>query len=209
MQEFLVQCLAVISSSLIAWMGVRYCMKIVHDGVGTITTWIIFEVGSTISLVTYFTGKQHSIVSSITNVADGVFIALILGTLYAKHRGETIVFSKNEKRCLRIAAGALVVWAITRTSWVGVAGFQVVMIVAYFPTFERIQRWERAGAPEPVETWSVNALVAIMGVVIAIARNDYVAMLYPMRAVVLCAVVVTLIVRCKRRNSHRNNPQAR
>jgi len=189
---------------MIAWMGIWYCVKIVREGVGTITTWMIFELGSIMSLITYFTGERHSIVSSITNVTDGVFITLILATLFAKRRGKAIVFSKNEKWCFKIAAAALIVWAATRTSWVGVAGFQAVMIVAYWPTFERIRRWEEAGAPEPIETWSINAVVAVMGVGIAIARNDYVAMLYPLRAVVLCAVVVALIARCKKRNSDRN-----
>lgn len=183
-------------------------MKIVYNKVGTITTWMIFELGAGMSLITYFTGKQHSIVSSITNVTDGFFITFILVTLFVKRRGEKIVFSANEKWCLKIAIAALIVWAITRTSWVGVAGFQIVMIVAYGPTFERIRRWEEPGAPEPSETWGVNVVAAILGVVIAVANQDYVAMLYPLRAVVLCTVVIVLIERCKKRNSHRSSIQA-
>jgi hypothetical protein len=169
---------------------------------------MIFELGSMMSLATYFAGPRHSVLSSITNVTDGFSITLILATLFVKRRGEAIIFSKNEKRCLKIAVAALVMWAATRTSWVGVAGFQVVMIVAYFPTFERIRHWEKLGAPEPFETWAVNTLAALLGVIIAIANCDYVAMLYPLRAVVLCTVVIILIKRCERKNSHRNNSQA-
>jgi len=40
-----------------------------------------------------------------------------------------------------------------------------------WPTFERIRRWEEPGAPEPSETWGVNVVAAILGVVIA-RRNQ-------------------------------------
>jgi uncharacterized membrane protein YkvI len=90
----------------------------------------------------------------------------------------------------------MVAWGITKTAWVGVAGFQVVMSVAYIPTIESLWEVKRGRAPEPVETWSVNALAALIGVVVdATGAHDYVAMLYPLRAFLLCMMVVGLVVR--------------
>jgi len=47
-----------------------------------------------------------------------------------------------------------------------------------------------------VETWATNAVAALIGVVVALVDGrDYVAMLYPLRALVLCGVIVVLVVR--------------
>jgi len=47
-----------------------------------------------------------------------------------------------------------------------------------------------------VETWATNAVAALIGVVVALVDGrDYVAMLYPLRALVLCGVIVGLVVR--------------
>jgi uncharacterized membrane protein YkvI len=99
-------------------------------------------------------------------------------------------------------------WAITQTAWIGVAGFQVVMSVAYFPTVESLWQWKPAKSPEPVETWGINAVAALIGVVIDLTgRHDYVAMLYPLRAFILCTIIVVLVLRWKRK-SMANRSQA-
>jgi uncharacterized membrane protein YkvI len=59
-----------------------------------------------------------------------------------------------------------------------------------------VWRWRVGRSPEPVETWGVNAVAALIGVVVAlVGARDYVAMLYPLRALVLCGVIVVLVVR--------------
>ena len=56
-------------------------------------------------------------------------------------------------------------------------------------------------SPEPVETWGMNAVAALIGVVLdATGRHDYVAMLYPLRAFLLCVVIVVLVVRWERKS---------
>jgi uncharacterized membrane protein YkvI len=95
-----------------------------------------------------------------------------------------------------IACITMAAWIISRTAWVGFLGFQVVMSVAYFPTIESVWQWKRGRSPEPVETWSVNAIAALMGVIIDIAgSHDYIAMLYPLRAFILCMIIVALVGR--------------
>jgi hypothetical protein len=77
------------------------------------------------------------------------------------------------------------------------------MVVAYFPTMDSILKWKYHGSPEPAETWMMNAIAASLGALVAVITGDYVAMLYPLRGTVMCIVIVILIKRCERKNSHR------
>jgi uncharacterized membrane protein YkvI len=80
-------------------------------------------------------------------------------------------------------------------------GFQVVMAVAYFPTIESVWQWKPGQSPEPVETWSINAVAALIGVVIDVTgSHDFVAMLYPLRAFILCVIIVVLVGRWEQKS---------
>jgi uncharacterized membrane protein YkvI len=75
------------------------------------------------------------------------------------------------------------------------------MSVAYFPTIESVWQWKSSRSPEPVETWSINAVAAFIGVVIDVTgSHDYVAMLYPLRAFILCMTIVVLLRRWERKS---------
>jgi len=84
----------------------------------------------------------------------------------------------------------------------GFVGFQVVMCVAYFPTIESVWQWRSlSGPPEPVETWSINAVAALIGVVIDVTgSHDYIAMLYPLRAFILCIIIAVLVRRWEQKS---------
>ena len=165
MQNIAISFAALVTASIVVWVGVRYCTKVIRRQINaTVTTWIIFEIGVVMSLATYFTSHNHSIVKAINNTSDGFVVTAVLATLLIKGRGKKITFSDNEKLCLKIAIASLVMWALTRTSWIGFAGFQVVMIVAYFPMFENLWRWEPGNPPEPADMWSITALVSAIGV---------------------------------------------
>jgi uncharacterized membrane protein YkvI len=128
-------------------------------------------------------------------------VTAILASLFIERRGARIQLTRNEKLCLVISFITLSAWAITKTPWVGFVGFQVVMSVAYFPTIESVWQWKPGRSPEPVETWSITAVAALIGVVIDVTgSHDYLAMLYPLRAFVLCVIIVMLVRRWDQKN---------
>jgi hypothetical protein len=184
-------------------VGARYCYKLIRKEIHPrIATWLIFELGVLMSLATYFTSNDHSIVKSALNVTDSAIVTIILASLFIQKRSRRISFTRNEQLSLVISCVSLVAWMMTKTSWIGFAGFQVVMSVAYFPTVENLWACRAGRAPEPVETWSINAVAALIGVVIDLtgAHHDYVAMLYPLRAFILCMTVVLLVSRWNYKN---------
>ncbi len=184
------------------WVGARYCAKLIRKETSPrIATWLIFEIGVVMSLTAYFASHEHSIVKSALNVTDGIVVTVVLGALFIVQRGGKILFTRNEQLCLVISCITLAAWAITKTAWVGFAGFQVVMVTAFFPTIESVWQWKPGKSPEPVETWSINALAALIGVIIdATGSHDYLAMLYPLRAFVLCVIIVMLVKRWEQKS---------
>ena len=182
-------------------VGVWYCAKIVGGRSSPrLATWLIFELGVVMSLVTYFASGDHSLVKAALNLTDAVVVTGIIAALLIRERGGGIRFTKNERLCLVISGITMVAWAMTRTAWIGFVGFQVVMIVAYLPTIESLWEVKRGAAPEPVEAWSVNAVAALIVVWVDVTgRHDFVAMLYPLRACLLCLLVVGLAVRWGRK----------
>ncbi len=177
------------------WVAARYCAKLIRrETFPRIATWLIFEIGVLMSLAAYFASRDHSLVKAALNVTDGIVVTVILGSLLVQQRGRKILFTKNEQLCLVIASVTVAAWIVTKTAWVGFVGFQVVMSVAYFPTIESVWQWKPGRSPEPVETWSINAIAALIGVVIDITgSHDYIAMLYPLRAFLLCMIIAALV----------------
>jgi uncharacterized membrane protein YkvI len=184
------------------WVGARYCAKLIRNEIcPRISTWLIFEIGVLMSLAAYFGSHDHSIAKAALNVTDGIVVTVILASLFRKQRRGRILFTRNEQLCLLISCITLAVWIITKTAWIGFAGFQAVMTIAYFPTIESVWKWKRDRSPEPLETWSINAVAALIGVAIDVTgRHDYLAMLYPLRAFILCMVIVVLVMRWQQKN---------
>jgi hypothetical protein len=192
---------SILGASIVAILdvcvGARYCVKLIRKkACPRIATWLIFEIGVLMSLAAYFASHEHSIVKAALNVTDGIVVTVILGSLLVEQRGRKILFTRNEQLCLVIACITMAAWIISRTAWVGFLGFQVVMSVAYFPTIESVWQWKPGRSPEPFETWSINAIAAFIGVLIDITgSHDYMAMLYPLRAFILCMIIVALVGR--------------
>ena len=201
-------CAALVVALLDVYVGARYCTKLIRkEAHPRITTWIIFEIGVLMSLAAYFTSHDHSVLNAALNLTDAVIVTVILASLLIQQRNMKIRFTSNEQLCLVISCISLVAWMMMRAAWVGFAGFQVVMSVAYLPTIESLWRWKPGPAPEPAETWSVNAVAALIGVVIDVTgiHHDDIAMLYPLRAFILCVIVVALVERWKYKNTTANS----
>ena len=195
-------CAASVVALLDICVGARYCAKLIRkQSHPRIATWLIFEIGVIMSLASYFASHDHSIVKAALNGTDGIVVTVILASLLIERRGEKVRFTRNEQLCLVISCITMAVWMITKTAWIGFVGFQVVMSIAYLPTIESVWRWKPGRSPEPIEAWSINAIAALIGVVIDVTgRRDYVAMLYPLRAFILCVIIVVLVGRWKQNN---------
>ncbi len=191
---------AMASASLILFMGGAYCLKIARgEAHPPIATWIIFEIGVIMSLVTYLSAPSHDLVRNVANTTDCLAVTFILGTLIVKNRKEGIRFHPNEWICLAISAATFIAWLEVHMPLVGVGGFQVVMTVAYYPTYRRLWTWKRPGTPEPPSIWTAEMAAAILGIYVAASGHDLLATLYPIRAMMMCSTVLVFIWILKRK----------
>lgn len=184
------------------YVGAHYCRKIIcREIFPRIATWLIFEIGVVMSLASYFAGNDRSLVKAALNAADSVQVTVILIAMLIEQKGRKIRFTRNELVSLGLSSVAAVVWMITKRGWMGFIGFQSVMCLAYLPTIESLCCWKSGPPPEPIEKWGVNVIIALFGTLVDITgRHDYLAMVYPLRALILCVVVVVLITRWERRS---------
>ena len=183
--------------SLVFYVGVRYCIKLLRGEISPrIATWLIFEVGVAMSLASYLAGKNHSLTKAALNAADCIQVTVILLTLLIQQNGRKIQFTQNECLSLWISGIATAAWMVTKTGWIGFVGFQSVMSLAYLPTLENLWHWKPGASPEPMEKWGINILIALLGLLVDLTgRHDYLAMVYPLRALILCVLVAVLIFR--------------
>jgi uncharacterized membrane protein YkvI len=187
---------------LVFYVGTRYCMKLIRKEISPrLATWLIFEIGVVMSLASYLAGNDHSLTKDALNAADSLQVTVILFTLVIEQWGRKIQFTRNELVSLGISCVAALAWMVTKTGWIGFIGFQLVMSVAYLPTIESLWRWKLGPSPEPMEKWGINVIIALIGVVVDITgRHDYLAMVYPLRALILCVAVVLLITRWEQKS---------
>jgi hypothetical protein len=183
------------------YVGGRYCARIIRKEIAPrLATWLIFEVGVVMSLAAYF-ASDDSFIKAALNATDAVMVTVILVCVLFRHAERSVRFTRNEQVCLLTACIATAAWLFTRTGLVGFIGFQLVMSIAYLPTIESVWKWRPGRPPEPMDKWGVNALIALIGVFVDITGpRDYLAIVYPLRALVLCVVVIALITRWKRKS---------
>jgi uncharacterized membrane protein YkvI len=187
---------------MVFYVGLRYCLKFLRGEISPrIATWLIFEIGVAMSLASYLAGSDRSLTKASLNAADCIQVTVILFVLLLRRRERKIEFTRYEILSLCSSGIAAVAWIVTKTGWIGFVGFQAVMIMAYLPTIESLWRWKPGAAPEPMEKWSVNIFIASIGLVVDLTgRRDYLAMIYPLRALFLCVLVTFLIARWKRKS---------
>jgi hypothetical protein len=186
--------------------GLSYCMKLARGKAQPrIATWLIFEIGVGMSLATYFASRDHSLLKAALNLTDAATVTTIIAVLLFIGRGTKLRFTRNEQLSLLLSLITLVLWGITHSDWLGFIGFQIVMSVAYVPTVESLWHWRPGPAPEPATTWFINAAAALLGILVDITgpHHDYLAMLYPLRAFMLCLLVVILVQRWKHLNAQK------
>lgn len=188
--------------ALVFYVGTRYCLRFLRREISPrIATWLIFEIGVAMSLASYLASSDHSLTKAALNVADCVQVTVILLVLFFGRERQKIEFTHNEYLSLCVCGIAAAAWMLTKTGWIGFIGFQTVMSIAYLPTLESLWNWKPGNSPEPLEKWITNILITLVGLVVDLSgKRDYLAMIYPLRALILCTLVVALIFRWEHKN---------
>jgi hypothetical protein len=166
-----------------------------------LTSWIVFSSTTALSLATYMTSPNHSLVSNSCNFV-GMFSTL--GTLIAVlwRQGFSVEFTSFQKKCLWAAAGItaywiVLVWGLQKTGFVPNILLQVLMVIGYFATIQKL--WSAPRNTEPLFTWWCISLGSAVALYTSFVSHDLLAAIFAIRGTIAAGTIVWLMYRAQRR----------
>ena len=177
----------------------RYCWKTLTHRIGPrLATWLIFLVGSSLSLASY---RAHvhvgtSFVSNIANYIDATGLVLIVASVLisARHEPERLRLKRFDWWCLVAAAAIVVLWIATGANVAANLLLQVLMCIGYSPTFKHLYQEKRN--TEPFDSWIANLCISTLSLIPPLLSRpcDWLGVVYAGRAVV-CVVIILFAMR--------------
>lgn len=171
-----------------AW---RYTYQICKKQIKpTLSTWIIFLLGTALSLVTYWVAEDHDLRSGILNTMDVASVAIILlATIIWGDRGLT--FKPFEKWYL-LGIGVIVVYGLwSGNAWQSNIFTQVLIGLGYIPTIQNLVTEKRN--TESFTAWGCGIAAGLVGLYPAVVDGNTLAMVYAGRTIVLVSGIMLVM----------------
>jgi hypothetical protein len=159
----------------------------------TLMTWVMFFIAVSLSFLTYRSTKNNNLLDNVCNTIDLFSVTLTL--IFIVFFGKNIRFSLNlfEVICIIFSLVVLIFWKITKAHEVSNMMLQIIMTVAYFPTF--YQLWSAAEPTESLMTWGIVWVYSLTGVITGLIAKNKLAVIYSFRSLILVTVIMILILR--------------
>lgn len=174
--------------------NIIYCVFIIKGSVHpTLMTWILFFFAVSLSFGTYWSSGKHSFLNNICNTGDLISVLLIIVIIV--FWGKNIRFNINilEIICILFSFIILIFWRVTKSHEISNIFLQVIMIIAYFPTFHQL--WISYKSSESIIYWILVLFSGISGFITGTLVKDPLAMIYSGRSVVMVFILIFLILR--------------
>ena len=156
----------------------------------TLSTWIIFLLGTGLSLITYVIAENADFRSGILNTIDVVVVLLVLISIliWGNH---TIRFKKFEKWYLSGVCIIVVYGILTGDAWRSNIFTQILIAIGYFPTIQNLTVEKKS--TESVSSWSISLTAGILGLYPAIIDGNTLAIVYSVRTIVLVSILIIFV----------------
>lgn len=156
----------------------------------TLSTWVIFLAGSSLSLTTYCLAESRDFGSAILNTLDVFTVsAVIIATaLWSKNQKR---FRPFEKWYIAGMAVAVAYGLVTGDAWSSNLFMQLLMSLGYLPLLHTLVAEKRN--TEPFLPWILSLAAGVVSIYPALAGGKKLAPLYSIRASALVAVTLTVM----------------
>ncbi len=171
-----------------------YCVQILRGVVDPpIATWLVFGLGSTLSLVSYLKNprSRKSFRDNVANWIDPFVIALILLCLFSSPR-RNLAVGWVDAGCLIAAACITIGWALTGRELVAYILFNAIMCVGYVSTIYRLVATRTN--TESFVMWGLSLAIVVMFATASLRARNWLALIYVGRAVVCVSTILTLMI---------------
>lgn len=157
----------------------------------TFSTWIIFLLGTGLSLTTYAIAENHDFRSGILNTMDVIAVAVvILAIIIWGNRG--VRFKPFEKWYLG-GIGAIVAYGLlSGDAWRSNIFTQVLISIGYIPTIQNLVKEKRN--VESFTGWICGIIAGLIALYPAIVDGNTLAIVYAFRAIVLVSIIIKVMI---------------
>jgi len=170
-----------------------------------LATWIILASTMTLGMATYWTSPKHSLIGNIGNATGVVSTISILSVIVcvSLNRGIKLAFSEFQKWCLKVAGFIALLWIVLVWGFGGTGVIpniltQILMLVGYVATGERLMRADRN--TEPFFFWTCIMLSGAFAIYVAVKSIDPLAYIYAVRATVTTSILLILMYLANRKS---------
>jgi len=157
--------------------------------------WVFFTIAVIGSFVTYLSEGGHGPLDNILNTSDIVLVGSVSVAILL-FGDKTSHFTRFDLGCLGAVAAILAFWGFTRQHAAAHLAIQAILVIAYFPVVKRI--WKADRNTESFAAWIGMLLAAALSL---LSSEGRLATVYAVRAVVCTSLLLTLMIRTKRRES--------
>jgi len=185
---------AIITLSLMAVANIWYCYLAIKGVTHpTLMTWVMFFFAVVLSFSTYWSSKEHDLLNNVCNVGDLILVLCVIIVIAFFSNNIRLSINRTEVICLSLSAVVFIFWRITKTHELSNIFIQIIMVIAYFPTFHQLITV--SGISESPIAWSVNWLSALSGVITGVLGKDKLAIIYSGRSFVMITILLILILK--------------
>jgi len=172
---------------LLMLMG--YCWLIYKKKISpSIAMWVFFTLAVLISLTTYLSVGNYSLLDNILNTTDLILVVSV--TIIIFFLGDkTTKFNRFDIGCLVGVLIIIIFWIITKNHFMSHLLIQLIMIIAYFPVINRMLKHKKN--TEPFLMWIGILITSIISLFVS---SGTLAFIYAIRAIICTGTLLILMV---------------
>ena len=174
-----------------AIFAIRYIYQVWKREISpALSTWIIFLLGTGLSLATYAIEEDHDFLSGILNTMDIIVVVAVLAAIII-WGNRKMRFKPFEKWYLW-GVGAIVAYGmLSGDAWTSNILTQILISVGYFPTIQNLLTEKKN--TESFTGWILVAVAGFIALYPATVNGNVLATLYATRTVVLVAAIIAIM----------------
>jgi len=187
MKDFFVLLVAIVMLFCTSW----YVFQIRrHKITPTLSTWLIFILGTVLSLTTYAIAENHDFRSGILNTMD--MMGCIVITLAVITWGERGLKFKPFEKWYLLGIGLIIVYGVlSGDAWSSNIFTQLLISIGYIPTVQNLITEKRN--TEPFVSWGGVLLTGALALYPSIVGGNALAALYSIRTIVLVSIMLSIM----------------
>lgn len=171
--------------------AVRYTYQIWKREISpTLSTWIIFLLGTGLSLTTYTIAEKHDFRSGILNTMDVISVTVVLlATIVWGNR--IMRFKPFEKWYLGGIGGIVGYGLLSGDAWYSNIFTQVLISIGYIPTIQNLLTEKRN--VESFTGWGCGFIAGLIALYPATVDGNSLATLYAFRTIILTSGIIAIM----------------